>query len=281
MKRTLGLCVWLGMLAGCSIESIIFPIWEEPFPLPGPPAELGPFAFQQRTVELADLGDGDPGGVTIFEPVGADGPRPALVWVLGVNNRAHFHQSFHEYMASWGYVDLIPATRDISFLDTQYHWRNTRNANHVFWLAATGQLGAATDTGRMAFGGYSVGGTMAAFAAASEPQARALLMWAPSPALLWQGVDPDEVLPGVTQPSLFLQAELDDVVGDWPDTMKGLMSGSAQTTEVIPQGVHLFFQQPTNVDNRNPPTTITRMEQMKAAFEISRAWLDQTLGIVR
>ncbi len=266
-----------GLLAtgACRLETIIFPIFDEPFLLDAPPAELGPFGFTQRRIEVENLGDGDSGGLTIFEPVGATGPRPALVWILGVNNRAHFHQSFHEYMASWGYVEIVPDTRDIDFTDTRYHARNIAIAREAFRLARSGELGVNIATDRVALGGYSVGASLAALAAADETEAQALLLWAPSPALIWQGVKPEEVLPNVRQPTLFLLAEFDNVVGDWPQTMQSLMIQSEQTVTVIANGVHLYFQQPPSVDDRNPNTPITRPEQMRQAFENSRGYLDE------
>lgn len=71
-----------------------------------------------------------------------------------------------------------------------------------------------------------------------------LVLWAPSPAPIRQGVSPDQLLPRITQPSFFLLAELDDVVGDWPSQLQSKMADSQQTVFTIPQGVHLFFQQP-------------------------------------
>lgn len=265
----------MSLLTGCGIESLIFPIFE-PELFPNPPAALGPYGYSERRMDLDNLGDGAPGGVTIFEPVGTEGPRPMLLWVLGLNNRAHFHQSFHENMASYGYIEVVPDTRDLSFTDSQYHERNTRNAVHVYDLAVSGRLGLDVVAERTAFGGYSVGGSLAAFAAARRSAARALVMWAPSPAPLWQGLDPAAALPHVTQPSLFLLAELDDVTpaDQWPAQMMSLMQQSQKTTEVISEGVHLYFQQPSGVDDRNPPTTLTRPEQMRQAIEITRAFLD-------
>ena len=267
----------LSAIAACRLETIIFPIFEEPFLLPQPPAALGPFPFQERVVRLDDLGDGVPGDVTIFEPRGASGLRPTLVWLLGVNNRPHFHQSFHEYMASWGYIDIVPATRDIDFTDSQYHRRNIDNALNVYALAAAGALNPQVDGDRIAWGGYSVGGSLAALAAAEQPGA-AVLMWAPAPALIWQGVVPAELLPRVTSPSLFLLAEFDNVVGDWPAQMQQQMVNSPQSQIIIAGGVHLFFQQPPSVDDRNPATPIDRLEQMQQALENSRSYLDVQLA---
>ncbi|MDX2200873.1 MAG: dienelactone hydrolase family protein [Phycisphaerae bacterium] len=268
-------------VSGCSIETILFPIFEEPFLLPEPPATLGPYAFEQRTITVDDLGDGRPGEVTVFAPLDAPADRPALVWVLGVNNRVHFHQSFHEYMASWGYVDLIAQTRDISFADTQYHAKNVANVVRTVERALSDEFALSIDAERVALGGYSVGGSMAAFAAAQTPAARAVAMWAPAPAPIWQGVDPEALLPAVAQPTLFLLAEFDIVVGDWPERMQQLLSQSSQTVSQIDGGVHLFFQQPPSLDDRNPATPITRQDQMREAFARTRAYLDQTMDVTR
>jgi len=262
-------------LSGCGVERLIFPVFGPEY-LSEPPAPLGPFAFQERRVELDERADGDPLGITVFEPVGATGPRPALVWVLGVNNRAHYHQSFHENMASWGYVEIVPDTRDINFLDFKYHRRNVSNALLAFDLAVSGELGVQLDAEQMAFGGYSVGATMAAFAAAQEPRAKAVVFWAPSPSPLWNGVEPDELLPNVTQPSLFILGQKDIVApaDGWPKEMQERMIQSEKRIFVIPEGVHLFFQQPSGVDDRNPPTNTTRPEQMHIAIEETRSWLN-------
>jgi dienelactone hydrolase len=266
-------------LSGCGVERLLFPVFGPEY-LSEPPSPPGPFAFQERRVELSQGADGEPLGITVFEPVGATGPRPALVWMLGVNNRAHYHQSFHENMASWGYVEIVPDTRDISFVDFQYHRRNVSNALLAFDLAVKGELGIQVDVEKMAFGGYSVGATMAAFAAAQEPRCKALAFWAPSPSPLWNGVKPDELLPNVTQPSLFIIGQKDIVapIEGWPTEMQQRMTQSEKKVLVIPEGVHLFFQQPSGVDDRNPPTNTTRQEQMRIAIGETRSWLNEKLG---
>ena len=265
-------------LVGCNIETFIFPVFE-PDLLDPPPIENGSFEINERRAAFDDLGDGMAGGVTIFEPVAADGARPALVWLLGVNNRAHYHQSLHEHLASKGYVVAVPDTRDISFTDSAYHQRNTLNGNRTFERLVAGELNVAIDAARVAFGGYSAGGSLAAFAAARESTAAALVLWAPAPAPIWQGLDPDALLPLVTVPSLFLLAELDDVTpaDQWPAEMMTKMTESSQTTQIIDNGVHLFLQQPSGVDDRNPSTPITRPEQMGIAIEATRAYLDEQL----
>jgi len=270
----LACCCW----SGCNIEMMLFPVFQ-PELLDPPPVAPGSFAVNERRIEFDDLGDGMSGGITIFEPEDADGARPAMVWLLGVNNRAHYHQSLHEHLASFGYVVAVPDTRDISFADTEYHQRNTLNGNRTFDRLVAGELGIDVDAARVALGGYSAGGSLAAFAAARAPATAALVMWAPAPAPIWQGLDPNELLPQVTASTLFLLAELDDVTpaNEWPAEMMMRMSAAEQSTQTIDGGVHLFLQQPSGVDDRSPPTSITRREQMSVAIEATRVFLDERL----
>lgn len=283
MQRAMRTLMAVGLTAataGCpAIPLYLFPkfapdLFEEP------PAPLGPYAWTERRVVVDEGADGQPLGITIFEPVGAEGPRPALVWVLGVNNLAHYHQSFHEHMASHGYIDVIPDTRDIYFADRQYNARNVNNALLAFGLTLDGALDLDVDPQRVALGGYSAGATMAAFAAAQEPRAQALTMWAPTSSPVWQGVDPQALLPQVTQPSLFMMAALDESGGPqaYPREMIALMTQADVTQYVIPGGVHLYFQQPSGADDRNPTTNVTREAQMSVAIEETRAYLDAVLG---
>jgi dienelactone hydrolase len=267
-------------IAGCSVEAMIFPFLG-PQPLSEPPAPLGPYASNERVIQLDDLGDGQPGGITVFEPVGATGARPALVWEQGLNSHAYYQQSFHEYMASWGYIDLVPDARPLKFTDGQFNKRNTDIANRVFSMAADNTEGLNCDAARIALGGYSAGGSMAAFAAGREPRTRALVMWGPAPAWVWLGVDPNELLPGVQAPSLFLLAEFDIVdSAEWLDQMKGLMTQSTQTTVTIPGGVHLYFQEPDPpLNDEAAAATLTRPEQMKIALETTRSFLDEKMGV--
>lgn len=264
-------------LTGCApcAATLVFPYFDPEY-LPEPPLPLGPFAFAERRVEVEDLGDGAPGGITIIAPTNADGPRPAVVWVLGINNYAHYHQSFHEHMASQGFVQIIPDTRDFCFRDLQYHKRNLDCALKTFDRAVRGELGEAILPGSVSFGGYSSGATLAAFAAGSEPRARALTLWAPSDAPIWLGVQPDTLFAGITQPILFVLGESDPVSppGGFSERIKAKATRSPGiTTEVIPEGVHLFFQQPSGVDDRNPFTSITRIEQQRAAIGLTRDYL--------
>lgn len=263
-------------LCGCGIEATIFPFLG-PQPLAELPAPLGPYAFTERSIRVDNLGDGQPGIITVFEPVDAEGPRPTLVWVQGINSEPYYQQSFHEYMASWGYIEVVPATRPMNFLDPLFNKRITDIANHAFSIAAEGAHGLACDSQRMALGGYSAGGSMAAFAAAGEPRAKALAMWVPAQALIWQGVSPSRLLPRIQVPSLFLLPELE--ISKWPLKMQGLMTESAQTVIVIAGGTHVQFQEPTVSDSQDPAKDLTVEEQMAQALPITRAFLDEKMAV--
>jgi len=86
----------------------------------------------------------------------------------------------------------------------------------------------------------------------------------------------------VTAPTLFLLGELDTGASPdgWPAAMAKDMTTTALTaTTILPQGVHLFFQQPSALDEANPPTTATRIEQLRAAMAETRSFLDSELGV--
>ncbi len=264
----------VGFLTGCRpIEETFFPV-HPPAPFVEPPAPLGPHAVQQTRIITDDAVDGQPLGITVYTPAGVNEPLPVLVWVLGVNARAYYHQSFHEYMASWGYAAVVPDTRDLRFTDLAYHRKNMQNALLAFDLARLGELGFTPDDNRMAFGGYGIGGTLAAFATAMEPRAKACALWAPAPAPIWQGIKPSRVLPLLTQPCFYLLAELDTIApaNGWPAEIQNLAPRSHATVEVIPQGVHSYFQQPGKTESA---AGITRTEQQSVAFEKTRAYLDE------
>jgi len=270
-------------MAGCSasLANLLFPSLA-PELLDPPPLPMGPYAVRERRVDVDDLGDGRPGGLTLFEPLGAPGPCPALIWVLGVHHKAHYQQSLHEYLASWGYVGVVPDTRRLHLMDFHYHGKNVANAARSLDRALSGELGIEVDPARVAFGGYSVGATQAALAAAEEPHAAALVLWAPVRASFWRGVDPEESMGQVTAPTLFLLGELDTGASPdgWPAAMAKDMTTTALTaTTILPQGVHLFFQQPSALDEANPPTTATRIEQLRAAMAETRSFLDSELGV--
>lgn len=272
--------VGLLLLTGCGN---VFPIWAPNF-FDEPPAELGPLAAREYRVEVPDGADGQPSGITVFAPVDSDGPHPAFVWVMGSNVQAYYHQSLHETLASWGYAVIVPDTRPLTFTDFRYHRRNTDLGKQAIQLAINGELNVAVDAERIAVGGYSIGGTMAAFVAAEEPRVDAIVFWAPTGSPFWTGVDLDELLPQVTQPAFYLLGEYDIIAqpNGFPAELQEKMPASQPEVYVIPEGLHLYFQQPTGADSSDDPaSTRTRFEQQGIAIERTRAWLDDTFGINR
>ncbi len=271
-----------GCFPGTELTEQLFPVLD-PEPIEPPPAALGPLPVIKSAIAFGNLGDGRPGEVTLYSPQADEAPRPVLVWVLAINTREYYHQAFFEYMASWGYHVAIPAHRDFSFTDFKYHRRNVLNAQRTVARAAQGRLPISVDTARIAIGGYSVGGSMAAFAAAELPEAAAIINWATGPAPIWLGVDPDALLPQVTQPYYFLLGELDDVAppDGWPAMVQSRIGSTVVEEDIIAGAVHLFFQQPSELDERNPPTTLTRREQLAQTHVLSRLFLDGILDIDR
>ena len=272
------LSIFLVAATGCDMT--VFPIWD-PNNFETNPAQLGEFGFNESRVEIEDGADGEPVGFTIFTPEGASEPLPAFIWVAGSNVQSYYHQSLHEALASWGYLVIVPDTRLLTFTDFEYHKRNTDIALQALQKGVDGDFGVQVDVDRIAAGGYSIGATMAAFAAAQDDRIKALVFWAPSDAPFWTGVDPDALLPMVDIPSLFLLAEFDDIVPveGWPTTMQGLMADSDKTVQTIEMGLHLFFQQPTGADSEDDPeTTLTREEQQGIAIDATRVYLDEQIG---
>lgn len=281
---SVGLLV-LCALAGCTIvggQALIFPIWPR-VDFDSPPAPLGPYGYTERRIEDLPGDDGSPFGLTIFEPVGAEGPRPAFFWILGSNVQAYYHQSLHENLASWGYIVVVPDARLLTFTDQQYHARNTALSKQAMRLALNGDLGLNIDVTKAAAGGYSVGGTISAMAAADEARIRTLIFWAPSESPFWLGLSPVGLVDRVTAPSYYVLAELDTVspADKWPAQLKQLMPNSPATDYIIPSAVHLYFQQPTGADKDEVPTTLTRFEQQGIAIDLTRKRLDSELGIQR
>lgn len=277
MRFTLLCLMMLCGLTGCGFNpaALVFPVLE-PNPFDAPPVPLGDFPIAESVVPFDDLGDGAPGGLTVFAPQGRPVPKGTLVWVLGLNNRAYFHQSLHEYLASQGWQVVVPDTREFSFTDFRYHRRIVDIVKRTYERVAAGELGAGPGAS-IALGGYSAGGSLAAFAAAELGRGDALVMWAPADAPFWYGVNPAQLLPQVTAPSLFVVGQLDPVAppNGWPREMQQLMPQSEQRIEVIEGGVHLFFQQPNDVDDRNPFTALSREEQMAAAIQLTYDFLDE------
>lgn len=270
--------------SGCFIiENRLFPIWEPNF-FEEQPAEVGPYSVNERRVEIEDGADGRPFGVAVFEPVEAEGPLPIFMWVMGSNVQAYYHQSLHEILASWGYLVLVPDTRPLRFADFQYHNRIVRLAEQTLDLAAAGSLGRAIDPDRIAAGGYSVGGPLAAFTGARAPEIDALVYWAPAGAPFWQGLNGNALYKQVTQPALYVLGERDVNAppdGGLPDEMQERMADSAFTEEIIAGATHHQFQQPTGADPASAEPGITRFEQQGTAITLTREWLDATLSVTR
>jgi dienelactone hydrolase len=276
-------CLAIVGLIGISGCGSVFPVWPPNF-FDEPPAELGSFTPREYRVDVPEGADGGPHGITMFVPDGAEGPLPAFVWVTGSNVQAYYHQSFHETMASWGYAVIVPDGRELTFTDFIYLRRIVDLAKQALDIGLAGDLGVTIDETKIGVGGYSIGGTMAAFMGAEDKRVDAIVMWAPSDSPFWAGIDPAETLPNVTQPSYFLLAEFDHVEppGDFPAYMKSVMTQSEITEYIIPQGLHLYFQQPTGADGPlDPESNLTRFEQQGIAIERTRAYLDETLGIDR
>ncbi len=269
--------------SGCFIiEPIVFPVWDENY-FDAPPAELGPYDVIERRVDVPDGADGRPSGITIFEPADAPGPLPAFVWVMGSNVQAYYHQSLHETLASWGYAVIVPDTRPLWFADLRYHRRIVQLALQAVDMAVAGDLGLTIDPERIAAGGYSIGGPLAAFTAAQDGRISHLVFWAPDGSPVWSGVRPARLYPDVWQPALYVLGELDPSAGPegYPKEMQAQMPDSEATVAVIPGGVHLFFQQPVGADGRNPETDLTRFEQQGIAIETTRRYLNERFGITR
>ena len=265
-------------LSGCGFNpaTIIFPVLE-PNPFEAPPVPLGETEFTESRVEFSDAGDGEAGGITLFAPA-VQAPRGTLVWVLGLNNRAYFHQSFHEYLASQGWLVVVPDTREFSFTDFTYHRRIVDITKRTYERVAVGELGAPGAV--IALGGYSAGGSLAAFASGELRRGEGVLMWAPAAAPFWYGVDPEALLPQVTASSKFILGELDPTAppSGWPTEMRALMVQSSRDTFIVEGGVHLFFQEPNQVDDRNPFTSLTRDAQMAIAITQSFQFLESLRG---
>jgi len=271
-------------LSGCGvIESRLFPVWPPNF-FDEPPAELGPFEVSESRLEVEDGADGDPFGITIFEPVDAEGPLPVFLWVMGSNVQAYYHQSLHETLASWGYLVLVPDTRELRFTDFQYHNRIVLLAEQTLDIFLAMDSDKVVDDERIGAGGYSVGGPLAAFTAGRAEEIGALVYWAPSGAPFWQGLDADELYANVSAPSLYILGERDENApadGGTPDDMQEAMPNAPFEEVVIEGANHHQFQQPTGADPNSLPPGITRIEQQRIAIELTLEFLDETFGIER
>lgn len=282
--RLLPVLLSAALCTGCPYsEDGIFNQWAPNY-FTEPPADLGPFGFQQQSRSVPDGADGQPLEMTLFVPSGAQGPNPAMFWVTGSNQVAYYHQSLHETLASWGYVVIVPTTRPLVFADTQYHRRNVDLIKQSIELARNGQLGFELDEQRIATGGHSIAGTMALLVAGEEPDVDTVVLWAPTDTPVWQGLTPEPSLAQVTQPVLYLLAELDILAppGSYPTWLRQATPGSQDTEFIIQGGRHLYFQQPTGADIvPELPLLLTRFQQQTIAIERTRAYLDQQFGISR
>jgi dienelactone hydrolase len=283
MQKRLCLIVLSGFclsgLVACS-PGLIFPVWDPNF-FDEPPAELGPYEVEAAVVDVPEGADGSPAKITVFRPIDAEGPRPLFMWVLGSNVQPYYHQSLHETLASWGYAVIVPDARPLTFTDFQYNRRNVDLAKQAVQLALDGEIGVEVDPERLAAGGYSIGGTQALFVGAEDARIDAVVLWAPSSSPFWTGVDPEALYPQVTQSVYFLLAELDNVVpvDGFPREVQGKLVNADITEYIIPEGLHLYFQQPTGADSASDPaSSLTRFEQQGIAIERTRIWLDEQLG---
>lgn len=273
----------LVLITGCGrLEQNLFPIWEENY-FEIPPAAPGPFAIEEKRVHIEDGADGEPFGITVFAPVDAEGPLPVFIWVMGSNVQAYYHQSLHELLASWGYLVLAPDTRPLLFTDLKYHSRIVLLAEQTLTLALTGAIGHEVDVGRIAVGGYSVGGPLAAFTAARSAPVSAIVYWAPSGSPIWQGLRPRTLYPLVNAASLYILGELDDnapAEGGYPDKMQAAMPAPFEAF-VIEGASHHQFQQPTGADQFSNTPEISRETQQGIAITKTREWLDAQFAIIR
>ena len=276
------MAVFSTLFSGCSIiEGQLFPIWP-PNDFASPPAQLGPYSWVERRVEGIAGADGETLGITIFEPQnGSKGGMPAMIWTMGSNVQGYYHQSLHENLASWGYAVVIPDTRPLRFTDFQYHNNLVLLAIQAMDLALDGSLGISVNPAQTAFGGYSIGGPLAAFSGARDSRADALVYWAPSGSPIWQGVTPDDLFPDITQDALYILGSLDitATVTGFPLEMQEKSVNSTATVEIIEGATHLQFMQPDGADDRDPDTDLTREEQHEIAINLTREWLDEQFGI--
>lgn len=280
----LGLLVLLGgVLASGVVENNLFRVWE-PNPLDPPPAAQGPFEVATDRIDVPEGADGEPFGITVYRPDGAEGPLPVFVWVMGSNVQAYYHEELHETLASWGYLVVAPDTRPLRFIDLRHHGKVVALAEQATDLALAGELGAEADPDRLALGGYSVGGPLAAFVAAGDDEADALVHWAPAPPPYWQGVDADERYPLVDQPSFYVFGSLDEFSpadGGPADDLQAAMPDAPVTEVVIEGASHHQFQQPLGTPGLFPPADISMEDQQRQAIEATLTWLDETLAIER
>lgn len=283
-KRLGAVAASLLILQGCLVyenlgEALLPPM--EPNPFATPPYPQGEHAVAETREAILGADGAEAVAMTVFRPV-EGGNGAAMVWILGLNHRAYYHQSLHETLASYGYTVVVPDNRPIRFADNDYHSSILRAASAAVDALSDGRLGSSIDPGRIAVGGFSIGGPLAAFVGAERPSVKGLIAWAPVEVPTWMGVDADALLPLTTQPTLVLEGALDTIAppGVWRARLESFSGISAY--DVVPvvlgDAVHFYFQEPKEADGRNPATSITRAEQMGRAIGATLLWLDFTLA---
>ena len=271
----------LVLVGGC--DGLIFPIWD-PLYFDEPPAELGPYAWEEYRVDVPEGADGEPTAITVFEPLleAPAPPAPAMFWVLGSNVQAYYHQSLHETLASWGYVVVVSDGRPLTFSASRYHRNTVDLVKQAMELALDGELTAtvAVDPERLAVGGYSIGGPMALFTAAEVPNVAAAALWAPTGSPFWNGVRPQQLYPLVTQDVLFLLGELDlgaPPEGGFPEQLTNWLTAARVEKVVIDGATHTQFQQPIAEDSVESEAGLSRFEQQGISIRETRRFLDEVL----
>lgn len=214
--------------------------------------------------------------VDLFLPDGREpGPVPWILWSMGVNGRTYFHAQFFTTLASYGTAVIAPQPRDISFFDLNHLGRIVEETTALLELLDRGPVGGVAFAERGSIAGFSVGGSVAAFVAAESEMIDTIVLWAPSPSPYWTGVDPTR-LRQVTARTLIIIGDNDSLAAPdgWPLELADTLNGPV-VTEVIPDGVHLYFMEPAAVDDQIPSTTQTRQEQYERAVRMSLAFLSE------
>lgn len=256
---------FLFFLSSC--EYLIFPIHSEDSI---PVLDLPTGAYSTEETEISLELNGEVRKLAVISPVtNSSEPEEWFIWSMGVNNRIYYHMQWFHSLASFGVTVLVVQPKDISFLDFNHLGRIVDENLALIDKMKNRGIQGRQFTEKGAVGGYSIGASIAAFIAAESDTFSKLVLWAPSPSPYWTGVDP-KVLSSVKAESLFLLAEYDNVSApdQWPAELQGYLKPN-KTVIVIPEGVHLYFMEPSAVDERNPETSQTRQSQYSFAVETS------------